>query len=286
MFELIVFAFVGAVVLVALGHPALKPSEPQYAASSNDRPWGHAVVAASTTKEVNVTSSEPLLYEIRQLTKTYHAGSHTVDALRGLDLSLGRESTAITGPNGSGKSTLLHILGALDKPTSGTVFYNGSEMLFGNPRAMNEFRDQFPAFVLQDLNLFHDQSAVENVAFSLERYGESHRTAMDLAYEQLAASGIDTRAARRLPRQLSGGQRQRAAIARALLACKFGGAEVILADEPTAAVDSTDAERVFQSLLDLATEERIPVIVVTHNPDLAKRADRVLICKHGTVTEA
>jgi ABC-type lipoprotein export system ATPase subunit len=109
---------------------------------------------------------------------------------------------------------------------------------------------------------------------------------MTAACRQLRALGIDDRTAGRLPSQLSGGQRQRVAIARALLAHQYGGAEVILADEPTASVDSADAERVFRTLLELAHEQAVPVIVVTHNPALARLADRVLICEHGTFREA
>lgn len=230
--------------------------------------------------------ADEALYEIRELTKTYGIGVATVHALRGVSLSIQREATAITGPNGSGKSTLMNILGALDMPTSGSVAYCGQQMLFHSRRAMNDFRFRVPAFVLQDLNLFQDQNALDNVAFSVTRYGESYRFASEAAKEQLDLLGIDAKMARRLPKQLSGGQRQRVAIARALLANKYGGAEVILADEPTAAVDSKDAEDVFQAFLDLAREQNVPVIVVTHNEELAARADRVLVCKHGRVSEA
>jgi putative ABC transport system ATP-binding protein len=158
-------------------------------------------------------------------------------------------------------------------------------MDFRSRQGMNAFRFSVPAFVLQDLNLFQDQSAAENVAFSLTRYGESYRFALGAARDQLHRLGIDPRTARRLPRELSGGQRQRVAIARALLANEYGGAEVILADEPTAAVDSTDAERVFETFLNLARDQAVPVIVVTHNMKLARQADHVLICEHGSVRQ-
>jgi len=226
------------------------------------------------------------LYRIENATKTYGSGSNLVTALRGVDLEIDCGVTAITGPNGSGKSTLLTLLGALDAPTSGKIRYRGEALPVGDRRAMNRFRSLIPAWIMQDANLFADQSAVENVAFALTRFGHRHGTAFEAARDQLRALGIDDRTARRLPSQLSGGQRQRVAIARALLAHKLGGAEVILADEPTASVDSTDAEQVFRTLLDLAHDEAAPVIVVTHNPALARMADRVLICEHGTFREA
>jgi len=225
------------------------------------------------------------LYRIENVTKTYGHGGTVVRALRGVDLEIGDGVTAVTGPNGSGKSTLLTLLGALDVPTSGRIFYRGEPMPFADRRAMNRFRSRIPAWIMQDTNLFADQSAVENVAFALTRFGERHRTALAAAREVLQSLGIDGRSASRLPSQLSGGQRQRVAIARALLAHQCGGAEVILADEPTASVDSADAERVFCTLLDLAHEQDAPVIVVTHNPALARLADRLLVCEHGTFRE-
>jgi len=222
------------------------------------------------------------LYRIENVTKTYGHGGTVVRALRGVDLEIGDGVTAVTGPNGSGKSTLLTLLGALDEPTGGTILYRGRRMPFGNRRAMNDFRSRIPAWIMQDTNLFADQSAVENVAFALTRFGERRRVALAAARDVLQTLGIDNRSASRLPSQLSGGQRQRVAIARALLAHQQGGAEVILADEPTASVDSADAERVFCTLLDLAHDQAVPVIVVTHNPALARLADRVLVCEHGT----
>ncbi len=226
------------------------------------------------------------LYRIENVTKTWGHGGNLVRALRGVDLEIAGGVTAITGPNGSGKSTLLTLLGGLDVPTSGRIFYRGELMPFADRRAMNRFRGLIPAWIMQDTNLFADQSAAENVAFALTRFGERHRVALAAARELLQTLGIDGRSASRLPSQLSGGQRQRVAIARALLAHQAGGAEVILADEPTASVDSADAERVFCTLLDLAHDQGAPVIVVTHNPALARLADRVLVCEHGTFREA
>lgn len=226
------------------------------------------------------------LYRIENVTKTYGHGANLVRALRGVTLEMGMGVTAITGPNGSGKSTLAAMLGALDVPNSGEIFYRGKRMPLEDRRAMNRFRSLIPAWIMQDANLFADQSAVENVAFALTRYGERYGTALAAARPLLRALGIDDRTAARLPTQLSGGQRQRVAIARALLAHQYGGAEVILADEPTASVDSTDAERVFRTLLDLAHDQGVPVIAITHNPALARLADRVLVCEHGTFREA
>jgi putative ABC transport system ATP-binding protein len=226
------------------------------------------------------------LYLIENVTKTWGHGGNLVRALRGVDLEIAGGVTAITGPNGSGKSTLLTLLGGLDAPTSGRIFYRGELMPFADRRAMNRFRGRIPAWIMQDTNLFADQSAAENVAFALTRFGERHGVALAAARELLQTLGIDGRSASRLPSQLSGGQRQRVAIARALLAHQAGGAEVILADEPTASVDSADAERVFCTLLDLAHDQGAPAIVVTHNPALARLADRVLICEHGTFCEA
>jgi putative ABC transport system ATP-binding protein len=260
------------------------PPEPAQIDRSADRP-GPALRPRAAVRASRPAPPCPL-YRMENVTKTWGYGGHLVRALRGVDLEIAGGVTAITGPNGSGKSTLLTLLGGLDAPTGGRIFYRGELLPFADRRAMNRFRGLIPAWIMQDTNLFADQSAAENVAFALTRFGERHGVALAAARELLQTLGIDGRSASRLPSQLSGGQRQRVAIARALLAHQAGGAEVILADEPTASVDSADAERVFCTLLDLAHDQGAPVIVVTHNPALARLADRVLICEHGTFREA
>lgn len=225
------------------------------------------------------------LFRIRGLTKTYGHGDHAVTALDNTSFSIGPEVTAIVGGNGTGKTSLQNVLTGLDKPTSGTILYLKRQMDFDDASALNDFRLHIPAIINQSRNLFRDLTAEENVAFAIERYGERHRFAIDVARQQLAVVGIDLKTARRLPRQLSGGQQQRVAIARALLACGVGGARVIFADEPTGAIDSQSAIQVFELLLDQARSQRCPLVVITHDPSLASRADRTLVIEHGKVHE-
>jgi putative ABC transport system ATP-binding protein len=225
------------------------------------------------------------IYEVRQLTKRYVSGQSHVTALRPFDLDVFDQATAVFGPNGSGKSTLLNILGGLDWPTGGMVTFKGQRIPYEDPRESVHFRLRV-AFVLQDLNLFADQTVRDNVAFALTRLGQSMHAARELAADQLHELRIDRRTFTRFPNQLSGGQRQRVAIARALLAARHGGAEVILADEPTASVESADAVRVFESLVRLAHEHDVPLIVVTHNHKLAEMADRVLYFEDGVIRQS
>lgn len=289
MMSTILLSTAGIVFFVLLVDSVMQESQPQRITRTPNPHWDAAVkqpaiaVAEHPPRLVAATTG---LYQIRNVTKRYGKGVDAVDALRGVNLDIGDGVTAITGANGSGKSTLMGLAGALDSPTSGEIWYRGQRMSFENASAMNRFRAHIPAWIMQNLNLFDDQSAVENVAFSLTRYGSPYRPALDAAFQQLAAVGVDTKTAKRLPRCLSGGQRQRVAIARALLAHKLGGAEVILADEPTASVDSTDAINVFRMLVDLSHKHGVPTIVVTHEPRLAEMADRIVICENGTIRDA
>lgn len=225
----------------------------------------------------------PPFFRVRGLCKTHGSGRLSVEALRHASFDIFAGSTAITGPNGSGKSTLLSLLGGLDTATRGDIFFRGESLPHHRSSDLFAYRLRM-AFVLQDLNLFADQTARDNVAFALTRLGVSRRLARRLAQEELERLEIDSRAARRCPAQLSGGQRQRVAIARALLAATRGTAEVILADEPTASVDSADARNIFETLLILARDQGTPVIIVTHNPDFAQMTDSILHCEDGTVS--
>ena len=219
------------------------------------------------------------MLETHELRKTYHLdhGEVVVEALRGVSFSIAEgELVAIVGASGSGKSTLLNILGCLDRPTSGRYLLDGRDVsrLDGDGRA--EIRSALIGFVFQSFNLLPRTTAVENVELPLV-YGEvppdEHRRR---AEEALAAVGLADAAAR-LPSQLSGGQQQRVAIARALV----NQPRVLLADEPTGNLDTRTSHDVMALLRELNRTQRLTLLVVTHDPEVARQTDRVLVLRDG-----
>ena len=229
------------------------------------------------------TREKPVL-GLKKVNKSYRSGRHVRHVLRSASIELFNEVNAIYGSNGSGKSTALQLLAGIDRPDDGFVMYQGHPIQFDQPRYLNEYRQQV-AYVRQQLNLFRDCSAVQNVAFALTRNGFDYATAMELAREQLCAVQIDRRTARRYPDSLSGGQQQRCAIARALLAIEYGRVRAVFADEPTSAIDSASSLPLFQLLVDAAIRKQVPLVVVTHCRELASQADRVFRCEDGLLKE-
>src|SRR6266851_6928473 len=219
------------------------------------------------------------LIEISNLTKIYKLGDVTVHALRGVSLEIERGSfVAIMGPSGSGKSTVMNILGCLDKPTTGTYHLDGVNVSTLDRDQLAEIRNQKIGFVFQQFNLLARTSAVENVElpllYSSRELKDRHQKSMR-ALEWVGLAGRELHH----PNQLSGGQQQRVAIARSLI----NDPQIILADEPTGALDSRTSVEIMAIFQRLNREHGISIILVTHEPDIAEYADRAIHFKDGRV---
>jgi putative ABC transport system ATP-binding protein len=211
------------------------------------------------------------------LTRTYGAGSRRVRSLDHVSLTVaGGEVVAVMGPSGSGKSTLLHLLSGLDRPDEGRALIAGVDWAALHGRARARFRRRTCGFVAQTLALLPQATVAENVEVPLLLDGveaSARRRRVADALERVGLAEI----AGKLPDQLSGGQQQRVAIARALCARPA----VVLADEPTGSLDSATAEAVTSLLLDAAAQQQAAVVLVTHDPAVARRADRVVGLRSG-----
>lgn len=221
------------------------------------------------------SSGQPV-FQARRLTKVYQMGEVAVHALRGIDLDLyPRELAALLGPSGSGKSTLLNILGGLDTPTSGTVSYLGTDLTLVSERELTNYRRRHVGFVFQFYNLIPSLTALENVSVVTEI---SDRP-MDPA-EALAVVGLSERMDH-FPAQLSGGEQQRVAIARAIAK----NPSVLLCDEPTGSLDFATGIIVLEALEQVNRELGTTTVVITHNADIARMADRVIRLADGRIAE-
>ncbi|MEA2296278.1 MAG: putative transport system ATP-binding protein [Solirubrobacteraceae bacterium] len=219
------------------------------------------------------------MYALDDLSRTYRQGDRTVEALAGVSLEIGAgEHVSITGPSGSGKTTLLQLLGALDRPTGGTLRFDGADVAGMADKQLTALRLSRLGFVFQQFNLVPTLSARANVEAALDplRLGRRERRARATA--RLDDVGLAGRAGH-LPSQLSGGEQQRVAIARALAT----EPAVVLADEPTGNLDRASADVVADLLASLAGEHGRTVVVVTHDPELAARAPRVVRLADGRV---
>ena len=225
---------------------------------------------------ISAVAPEPQdVFRARGLTKTYRFSEEVeVQALRGVDLTLGRgEFVVLLGPSGSGKSTLLNILGGLDVPTAGEVWYCDHRLHGAGERELTRFRREHVGFVFQFYNLLPSLTALENVALVTE-IAEAPMP----AEEALALVGLDKRLDH-FPSQLSGGEQQRVAIARAIAKRP----DVLLCDEPTGALDATTGVRVLDALDTVNRELGTTTLVITHNADIARMADRVLQLGDGRI---
>ena len=218
--------------------------------------------------------------ELRGVWKVYGHGPNQVRALRGIDLSVEVGTmVAVMGPSGSGKSTLLTIAGGLEEPTSGEVLVAGAALAAMSRNEKAQLRRRMIGYVFQDYNLLAGLTAAENVALPLELDGVGPRAARAAGEKALDGLGLADRASR-FPDELSGGERQRVAIARAVV----GERHLLLADEPSGALDSANAEQVMR-LMRNACGRGVAGVVVTHDAQLASWADRVVFLRDGRVAD-
>jgi|SRR6478672_1498328 putative ABC transport system ATP-binding protein len=219
------------------------------------------------------------MLEMTHVTKTYQVGGQTVRALDSIDLTLhGGEFVSIVGPSGAGKSTLLHMLGALDRPDSGSIRFQGNEISNLNDEKQSEFRRHSVGFVFQFFNLLPTMTAWENVAVPKLLDGARMSKVKSRALDLLALVGLAERAEHR-PSELSGGQMQRVAVARALMM----DPQLILADEPTGNLDTKTGAAIMGLLTDIAHQDGRSVVMVTHNLDAASSTDRVITLTDGRI---
>jgi len=229
---------------------------------------------------VTVTDLEcGIAYELSGVSRTYSLGGHEVRAVRELDLVVDAgEPVVVVGPSGSGKTTLLQLLGGLDRPTAGSVRFEGRDLAQMRDRELSGLRLQTFGFVFQQFNLIPTLTAAQNVEVALAPRGVSHRR--DAAIRLLDSVGLASRADH-VPGRLSGGEQQRVAIARALA----NEPHVLLADEPTGNLDSETGAEIIDLLLGLTGDGKRTVVVVTHDAGIAARARRVIRMQDGRVLD-
>ena len=219
------------------------------------------------------------LLETREVTRTYGKGATKFEALRGINLQIDKgDSVAIIGKSGSGKSTLMHILALLDHPTTGSVFLNNEPTSKIKNKALNKLRNQTFGFVFQQFFLNAQDSVLENVMLPLKIDGITGKERRSKALAAIKAVGLESKVKNKAS-DLSGGQKQRVCIARALV----NDPQIIFADEPTGNLDSATSENIENILFKLHQEKNITLIIVTHDPDLAKKCARQVQIKDGQI---
>ncbi len=223
-------------------------------------------------------SDQNTVIRIEDLTKVYQMGEIEVHALRGVSFDVRRgEVLAIMGPSGSGKSTLMNMIGALDNPTSGDYYLEGAQVSTMNEDQLAEVRNHKIGFVFQKFNLLPRATALANVELPL-RYAGANGKRKDRAQKALESVGLGDRIYHQ-PNELSGGQQQRVAIARALV----NNPAIILADEPTGNLDTKSGDEIMALLLELNRTEGTTLLIVTHDPEVAEVAERIIYLRDGQI---
>lgn len=216
------------------------------------------------------------MIQTRDLHRSYQIGKKSIEVLKGVDLDIHRgERVFLCGPSGAGKTTLLYTLAGLEHPDRGSVIINGHDVYAMGRKDQARFRNEEIGYVFQNYHLLPELTALENVAVPGAIGGRD--TSM-LAMRALERVGLESRAAH-LPAELSGGEQQRVAIARAIV----NEPKVLFADEPTGNLDSANGAEIMRILMDLATEHQVTLVVVTHDQEVARRGDRMLIIKDGII---
>lgn len=223
------------------------------------------------------------MIEVRDITKIYQTGEVAFQALRGVSFTIkDGEFVAIMGPSGSGKSTLMHILGALDTPTNGSYLLDGQDVSSLSEDELAEIRKKKIGFVFQSFNLLSRATVLRNTMLPLVYAGVERGERIRRAKTALKAAGLDETHFSHLSNQLSGGQVQRVAIARALV----NNPALILADEPTGNLDSKTGEIVLNTFWKLNREERRTIVLITHEHEVAERAERIITIKDGLLVQS
>src|SRR5262249_49666659 len=255
-----------------------------------DSEGGAAVAADAEAIKIMNSRVEPIsqkaavqirdpVIRLERIHKIYHMGDIEVHALRSVSLEIGRgEFVAIMGPSGSGKSTMMNIIGCLDRPTKGQYFLEGVDVSTVDKAGLADIRNKNVGFVFQSFNLVPRTSALENVELPLVYAGVGSSERIRRAREALTEVGLADRE-RNMPNQLSGGQQQRVALARALV----NNPSIILADEPTGALDTRTSVEVMEIFQRLNRERNLTIIVVTHEPDIANYAGRIIQFRDGRI---
>lgn len=226
-----------------------------------------------------MTDEKTILIQLKDIVKSYKNGDQKLQVLKGIDLTVHEgEFLAIMGPSGSGKSTLMNIIGLLDRPTSGDYLLNGNEVDKLNDRKLAQVRNEKIGFVFQQFFLLSKLTALQNVELPLIYAGVGLSKRKELSKLYLEKVELSTRM-KHLPSELSGGQKQRVAIARALV----NTPSIILADEPTGALDTKTGEQIMDLLTELNKEGKT-IIMVTHEPDIADFATRKIVIRDGEIT--
>ena len=267
-------SFAAAITAAATGLPAVKTCPPAAR-------WGADNMAEPNMTDTPATAraAEPLI-DIRDLIKTYYIGRpNELEILHGINLTVWPgEFVAIVGESGSGKSTVMNIIGALDRPTKGSYLLDGIDVQNATDRELSAIRNRKIGFVFQTFNLIGRTTALKNVELPMLYAGVPARERSRRAKELLAMVGMGDRA-RHQPNELSGGQKQRVAIARAM-ACNPA---LLLADEPTGALDSQTSRNVMDLFHDLHEQSGKTIVLITHNPELAEECQRILTLKDGRI---